>query len=130
VANATEVKTRWTEYFQEQLGKKEEDEELEAYERTEDVISRTYCNRDELVKAPTSDEIDQIIKKPKRNRSPAEDYILSEMLIHAGLELKEQLYKLIKQIWEEESVPPAWKTRLICLIHKKQTNLNAIITEV
>jgi hypothetical protein len=29
------------------------------------------------------------------------------MLIHACLELKEELYKLIKQIWEEESIPLA-----------------------
>jgi hypothetical protein len=42
------------------------------------------------------------------------------MLIHAGLELKEELYKLIKQIWEEESIPRAWKMGLICPIHKKR----------
>jgi hypothetical protein len=123
VANPTEVKTRWTEYLQEQMGKKEaddnEDEELKAYERIEDVKSRTYSNRDELVKAPTSEETDQIIKKQKRNRSPVEDNIKSEMLIRAGLELKEELYKLIKQIWKEESIPPAWITGLICPIHKK-----------
>jgi nuclear transport factor 2 (NTF2) superfamily protein len=89
MANPTEVKTRWTEYFREQLGKKEdddnEDEELKVYERTEDVERRTYSNRSELVNG--------------RNRP--------EMLIHAGLELKEDLYKLIKQIWEEESIPLA-----------------------
>jgi hypothetical protein len=53
------------------------------------------------------------------------------MLIHAGLELKEELYKLTKQIWEEESRPLAWKTGLMCPSHKKkETNLTAIITEV
>jgi hypothetical protein len=41
------------------------------------------------------------------------------MLIHAGLELKEELYKLIKQMWEDKSIPLAWKTGFICPIHKK-----------
>jgi sorting nexin-29 len=41
------------------------------------------------------------------------------MLIHAGLELKVELYKLIKEIWEDESIPLAWKTGLMCPIHKK-----------
>jgi sorting nexin-29 len=41
------------------------------------------------------------------------------MLIHVGLKLKEELYKLIKQIWEDKSIPPTWKTGFICLIHKK-----------
>jgi hypothetical protein len=45
MANPTEIKTRWSEYFQEQLGKMEEDdnkdEELRAYERVEDAESRT-----------------------------------------------------------------------------------------
>jgi hypothetical protein len=97
VANLTEVQTRWKEYFQEQLGKKEGDD-------NEDDKSRTYSNRDELVKASTSEETDQIIKKQKQNRSPREDNIIPEMLIHAGLENKEQLYKTIKQILEE-SIP-------------------------
>jgi hypothetical protein len=43
MANPTEVKTSWTEHFQEQLGKMEDnnDEELKAYERTEHAKSRT-----------------------------------------------------------------------------------------
>jgi hypothetical protein len=67
VAHPTEVKTRWSEYFQEQMGKKQEDdnedEELKVYERIEDVEGITHSNRDELVKAPTPEEIDQIIRK-------------------------------------------------------------------
>jgi hypothetical protein len=58
MANPTEVKTRWTEYFQEQLGKPEddnEDEELKAHEKIEYVESRTHSNRGELVEAPTSE---------------------------------------------------------------------------
>jgi hypothetical protein len=50
---------------------------------------------------------------------PGEDKIIPEMLIHAGSELKDELHKLMKQIWEEESIPLAWKTGLICRIHKK-----------
>jgi hypothetical protein len=80
VANPTEVKTRWAEYFQEQLGKKvdddNEDEELKASERIKDIESRTYSNRDDLVMAPISEKIYQIIKKQKRNRSPGEDHII------------------------------------------------------
>jgi hypothetical protein len=122
VANPTEVKTRWAEYSQEQLGRKEEDdnedEELKIYERTEDAKGRTHSNSDELVKAPTSEEIDQIIRKPIRSRYCGLDNIIPEILIHAGLELKE-LHKPTKQIWEEESIPLAWKTGLMCPIHKK-----------
>jgi hypothetical protein len=73
VVSPTEVKIKWAEYFQEQLGKKEEDdkedEELKVYERTEDAGSRTHSNSDELVKAPTSEETDQIIRKQIRSRS-------------------------------------------------------------
>jgi hypothetical protein len=47
-------------------------------------------NRDELVKAPTSEETDQIIRK-QINRSPGGGNIIPEMFIHAGLELKEEL---------------------------------------
>jgi hypothetical protein len=42
VANPTEVKTRWAEYFQEELGKKEEDDNED-----EDAGSRTHSNNDE-----------------------------------------------------------------------------------
>jgi hypothetical protein len=67
MANPTGLRIRWTEYFQEQLGKKEEgdneNEELKVYERIEDAKSRTHSNSGELVKAPTSEETDQIIRK-------------------------------------------------------------------
>jgi hypothetical protein len=74
------------------------------------------------VKAPTSEEIDQIIRKQKRNRSPGEYNIIPEMLIHTDLEVKEELYKWIKQVWEEEHITLSWKTGLICPIHKKGDN--------
>jgi hypothetical protein len=53
------------------------------------------------------------------NRSPGEDNVILKMIIHAGLELNEELYKLIKQIRDAESIPLAWKTGLIFRIHKK-----------
>jgi hypothetical protein len=40
------------------------------------------------VRAQTSEETDHIIRKQKQNRSPGEDNIILEMLIHAVWSLK------------------------------------------
>jgi hypothetical protein len=41
--------------------------------------------------------------------------------------LKERIYDLTKQIWEEEHMPSEWKIGLICSIYEKEINWHARI---
>jgi hypothetical protein len=68
---------------------------------------------------PTQEEIDNTTKKLRNNRSPGEDNIISEMIKYSGPSMKNEIYKLITQTWNEEKIPDNWKIGIICLIHEK-----------
>jgi hypothetical protein len=72
-----------------------------------------------LVPGPSRIEVETVIAKLKKYKSPGSDRIPAE-LIHAGGEiLLPAIHKLINSIWNKEELPNQWKEPIIVPIHKK-----------
>jgi hypothetical protein len=71
---------------------------------------------------PEREEIEQIIMALKNNKSPGVDEIQAEILKYGGEALREQVYRLIRDTWINESMPEEWSTAVLCPIHKKEIN--------
>jgi len=79
---------------------------------------------------PTYEEINEIIKNVKSNKAAGPDEILPEFIKkNGGLTLKQKIHQLIVKIWKQEKIPCEWSEGILCPIHKKGTENNAIITE-
>lgn len=57
------------------------------------------------VEAPTSDEVDNIIRNLNNNKSPGITTITAEMVGAGGEMLHERIHALIKKIRDEERLP-------------------------
>jgi hypothetical protein len=66
-------------------------------------------NDEEEIQIPTYKEINNIISKLKRNKSPGTDSIKSELIRSGGYILKLKIYNLILKIWNNEQIPEEWK---------------------
>jgi hypothetical protein len=42
-----------------------------------------------------------------------------ELISPAGSEMREKIYKVMKQIWEEEEMPNNWRVGILQPLHKK-----------
>ena len=57
------------------------------------------------VEPPTFNEICSIINKLKMNKAAGVDNIPGELIKYGGRTLKQKIYKLIKNIWNTETLP-------------------------
>ncbi|KAL4103343.1 hypothetical protein QTP88_018720 [Uroleucon formosanum] len=73
---------------------------------------------------PTKQEIYNIIKKLKNNKSPGENNVVAELLKNGGNAIKDEIWKMIKEIWETEVMPGEWNTAILCPIFKKGDTLD------
>lgn len=118
IGNQEKAIERWAEYFEELLNKSvDERENPEIFDS--DIIEPN-------VEKPTFEDIRNIIKSLKNNRSAGEDAVQAEMLKYGGEIVETMVYELIEEIWEKEEMPRSWRDAIICPIHKKgdQTNCN------
>ena len=108
------------EHFKEQLNpirdEEEDTEEEEKLEQERRFINKRGKNEEET---PSKEEIERVIKRMKNNKVPGEDGIIVELISKAGSEMRETIYKVIKQIWEEEEVPNKWRVGILHPLHKK-----------
>ena len=74
------------------------------------------------VELPSYEELERAINKLKDGKMPGSDAISAEMIKKGGKTIRDELYKLILKVWEEEIVPPDWKHGIICPIYKKGDN--------
>jgi len=58
-----------------------------------------------LVSVSSSYEVETLIEKLKRYKSPGTDQILAEMIQAGGNTLHSEIYKLINSIWNKEEFP-------------------------
>ncbi|KAL1446641.1 hypothetical protein WDU94_003506 [Cyamophila willieti] len=102
---------RWKEYFEELLNveTREEDNE-EAF---------IYQNVQPELEVPTLEEVSKIIEEMKKNKAPGEDGINMEIIKAGGLEIANTIYELIKEIWNEKTIPNEWTEAIVIPIHKK-----------
>ena len=118
MGEAKQVLQRWTESFTEQLNEEIEEEEERQDKRNSET--RENIGISDNITEPTNKEIEGMIKRAKTNKAPGEDGLTIELIKHADPQTKEEICKLIKQIWKEEEMPTEWRIRLLCPIHKKR----------
>jgi hypothetical protein len=58
---------------------------------------------------PTRQEVAEVIKKMKNNKAPGEDGIVVEMIKYGREGLENAIHRLIRRIWDEETMPENWK---------------------
>jgi hypothetical protein len=119
IGEQEKILQRWSENFHEQLN--DTDAERLSEEEIEKTDNKNGWNNNIniLEDIPTQEEIDNTTKKLRNNRSPGEDIIISEMIKYSGPSMRNEIYKLITQTWNEEKIPDNWNIDIICLIYKK-----------
>lgn len=110
--NKEEILERWAQHFRELLN------------------TRRPCNMDVLNELPvlpvehamelppTERETLEALNSLKSNKSPGPDGIPSELL--KCPELRDEIYAIILEIWERETVPSSWKNSNIVTIYKNK----------
>ena len=67
----------------------------------------------------TLNELNKVLRKLKKKRSPGPDGITSEMLQHLDTTARLKLLEIFNHSWEEGRVPQIWKEAIMIPIHKK-----------
>jgi len=91
---------------------------------THEDIPIQYSTAEPYIKTPTKQEIYNIIKKLKNNKSPGENNVVAELLKNGGNAIKDEIWKMIKEIWETEVMPGEWNTAILCPTFKKGDTLD------
>ena len=71
-----------------------------------------------------NNEICTIINKLKTNKAAGTDNIMGELVKYGGRTLKQKIHKLIRNIWDLETLPAQQNEGIICPIYKKRDRLN------
>ena len=118
ITEGGKVRERWKEYFQQLYN------DPNPVDRT---ILRELTNGDNTDDAPELliEEVEKAIRKLKPRKSPGLDNISAEELQTAtegvGLQF---IYRICREIWEDEIFPADWKRAVIVPIHKKKDKLD------
>ena len=67
----------------------------------------------------TLKELNKVLRKLKKKRSPGPDGITNEMLQHLDTTARLKLLEIFNLTWEEGRVPQIWKEAIMIPIHKK-----------
>ncbi|XP_066906751.1 uncharacterized protein [Halyomorpha halys] len=96
-----DVQERWREYFKSLLNPREAENCLE-----DRVQSPVGINDEDLEAIPPDvEDIEDILSKLKKNKSPGNDGLPAELFKGGHHEVHRELQDLIAQIWEEETIP-------------------------
>jgi hypothetical protein len=71
-----------------------------------------------LVPSPSRLEVEIVIAKLKKYKSPGSDQIPAELIQSGGEMLLSAIQKLINSVWNKEELPDQWKF-IIVPVHKK-----------
>jgi hypothetical protein len=83
-------------------------------------VRQTELHRAEQLVPETSDsEVELVIEKLKRHKSPGSDQIPAELIKAGGRTFRSEIHKLINSIWNKEELPEQWKESIIVPIYKK-----------
>lgn len=78
-------------------------------------------DREELTSAPTKLEREEIIRKLANGKAAGKDGLRNEYLKYATDEIIDELWLIIKKVWETNELPKQWKEGLQIPIPKKKT---------
>uniref|UniRef100_A0A8D9EGY4 Craniofacial development protein 2 n=1 Tax=Cacopsylla melanoneura TaxID=428564 RepID=A0A8D9EGY4_9HEMI len=86
----------------------------------ETVQNTTIANVNQrLEDVPRIDEVRNAIKRMRNNRAPGEDDVVAELIKYGGYAVENTIHDIIKEVWENETMPDSWNVGVICPIHKK-----------
>lgn len=71
-------------------------------------------------------EFEYALKIMKANKAPGPDYINTELLQYAGTKTKKELFKLIHDMYNTETVPKNFYKSTLVLLPKKTGLIDAI----
>lgn len=72
-----------------------------------------------IVAVPTYEEVSTAITSLKNNKASGPDNLPAELLKMGGEELTNALYKIVLQIWNEQTLPAQWLEGATLPLHKK-----------
>jgi hypothetical protein len=72
-----------------------------------------------LEPGPSHLEVEIVIAKLKKYKSPGSDQIPAELIQAGGEIMLSAIQKLINSIWNKEELPDQWKESSIVPVHKK-----------
>jgi len=84
-----------------------------------DIIAEEYDTIEQNIERPSMEEVATGLDMLKNGKAPGADNIIPECLKNGGEQLIKQLYKLINKIWDQEEIPIAWNTSILCPVFKK-----------
>ena len=64
----------------------------------------------------------------KTNKAAETDGLHLILIKYRGNKLLNRIYKLVRQIWEEERIPEEWKETTVVTIYKKEIEIGVRIT--
>jgi hypothetical protein len=109
--NTKEKAEIWKEYFDKLLNT---EEPRELIKKINNEISEVEVVVEEL----TIEDVKEAIRNLKNNKAAGTDGIHPELIKYRRNKLLNRMYELVRQIWEEESIPEVWKETIIVPIHK------------
>ena len=68
---------------------------------------------------PSAFEVDMVIEKLIRHKSPGIDQIPAEMIKAGGKKIHSEIDQLVNSIWNKEELPEVWKESITVLIYKR-----------
>ena len=82
-------------------------QDLKTKEKTPNVCEATF--EEDF----TISELNRAMKKLKARKSPGQDKIHNEMLVHLGHEGKLAVLSLINYTWQQKAIPKAWRNAVV-----------------
>ena len=113
LAMNTKEKEIWKEYFDKLLNT---EEPRELIKKGNKEISEVEVQVEELA----IEDVKKAISNLKNNKAAGTDGMHLELIKYAGNKLLNRMYKLVRQILEEERIPKEWKETIIVPIHKRR----------
>jgi hypothetical protein len=108
-ADCHSILTRWRNYFSQLLNVHEDN----------DVKQTEIHTAEPLVPEPSVFEVEMVIEKLKRYKSPGIDQIPSELIKAGGIKICSEIHKLVNSIWNKEELPEQWKESVIVPVYRK-----------
>lgn len=110
LADEAGILMRWKNYF---------DELLNVHANDRNRIESEIHTAEPEITEPTINEVRTAIKKLKNNKAAGIDDMPGEIVKYGGERLVEEIFELIREIWNKEQIPMEWTESVIIPIFKK-----------
>ena len=95
-----------------------------------DVRQTDRHTAEPLVLEPSAFEVEMVIEKLKRHKSPDIDQIPAELVKAWSRKIRYEIHKLINSIWNKEELLEEWKSRSLYLYIRRVIKKTAVVIQV